>query len=104
MQNTDTPVSPEIVALIEKTIREAMAPYGCRSIDVRAGEDHAGNPAIFVEATYDLRDEAPDLGVTSRILTPLVDKMWDVGERRFPYVRHVFHEHQTFDARKRVRA
>jgi hypothetical protein len=31
-----------------------MDPFGLRSVEVRPGEDHDGDPAIFVEAQYDL--------------------------------------------------
>ena len=90
--------------MIERSIREVMAPYGYRGVTVRPGEDHAGDPAIFVEVEYDLRDEPPDLGVSSRLLSPLCDKLWEAGERRFPYVRHRFHERQKFDTRRRAKA
>jgi hypothetical protein len=101
MQDTDTPVSPEIVALIDRTIREAMAPYRPRSVHVRAGEDHDGDPVIFVEVDYDLTETPVDLAAASRIRTPLLEKMWDAGERRFPHFRHRFHERQP-DSRKRA--
>ena len=104
MQNTDTPVSPDIVALIETSIREAMTPYGYRAVHVRPGEDHDGYPVIFVEVDYDLTETPIDFGVASRILTPLRDKMWEAGERRFPHIRHKFHEKQPIPTRKRARA
>ena len=104
MQYPDTPVSPEIVAMIERTIREVMTPYGYRGIRVRPGEDHDGWPVIFVEVDYDLTDTPIELGFNRLIRSPLRDKMWDAGERRFPHIRHRFHELQPVAKRKRARA
>ncbi len=104
MQYTDTPVSPKIVDLIERAISANMAPYGYRGIRVRPGEDHDGDPVIFVDVDYDLTETPLDIGATSGILTPLRDKMWEAGERRFPHIRHRFHEQQPIAPQKRVRA
>jgi hypothetical protein len=104
MQYTDSPVSPEIVAMIERTIREVMTPYGYRGIRVRPGEDHDGWPVIFVEVDYDLTETPIDFGYTKLILSPLRDKMWEAGERRFPYIRHRFHERQPLAKRTRAKA
>ena len=102
MQETLTSVAPEIVELIERAIREHMSPLEPRAIDVRAAEDHAGEPAIFIEARYDLIGAPVDMRYASSILTPLRDLLWERGERRFPYVRHLFDERQIFKTSKRV--
>jgi len=106
MQYTDMPVSPEIVALIERSIREVMAPlgYGYRGVRVRPGEDHDGDPVIFVDVDYDLTDTPLEFGFSRLIRTSLLDKMWEAGERRFPHIRHRFHEKQPIAPRKRARA
>ena len=103
MPNTQAPVSHEIETLIERTIREAMSPYGYRGVRVRAGEDHDGDPVIFVDVDYDLCTQPLEIGVTGQILTPLRDKMWAAGETRFPHIRHRFHERQTIKVQKRAR-
>jgi hypothetical protein len=104
MQNTQLPVSPEIKTLIESTIREVMTPFGYRGVHVRAGEDHDGDPVIFVDVDYDLSANPLEIGITGQILTPLRDKMWAAGETRFPHIRHRFHERQSIKIQKRARA
>jgi hypothetical protein len=95
MQETLRPVDPEIVAQIKRTIHATMDPFGLRSVEVRPGEDHDGDPAIFVEAEYDLSETPLELGVTGKVASAVRELVWRSGERRFPYIRHKFHEKQT---------
>jgi hypothetical protein len=60
MQETTPPVESEIVALIERTVRDSMSPYALRGVDVREGEDHGGDPVIFVEVRHDLSETPID--------------------------------------------
>jgi hypothetical protein len=95
MKEKQSPVEPEIVALIERTVRDAMEPFGLKSVDVRAGEDHDGDPVIFVEAQYDLSERPLELGVTGELSSVLWERLRKAGETRFAHVRHKFHEQQT---------
>lgn len=88
------PVDPKLVELIKRTIHETMDPFGLRSVEVRAGEDHDGDPAIFVEAQYDLSETPLELGITGGVASAVRQLVWDTGETRFPYIRHNFHEKQ----------
>ena len=94
MQETIRPVDPEIVALIERTVHEAMDPFGLRSVEVRSGEDHDGDPVIFVEAQYDLSERPIEPGVTSELSSVLWERLRKAGEMRFAHVWHKFHEKQ----------
>jgi hypothetical protein len=98
MRDITETVDRDIVELIERTVRESMAPFGLRAVDVRAGEDHDGDPVIFVEAHYDLSERPIDprltAKLTSRLTTTLRDRLWERGEIRFPHVRHKFDERQ----------
>jgi hypothetical protein len=95
MQERQRPIAPELVERIERTVHEAMAPFGVRSVDVRAGEDHDGDPVIFVEAQYDLSERPLELGVTAKLSSAINDLVWNSGETRFAHVWHKFHEKQT---------
>jgi hypothetical protein len=98
MTNVTDSVDKDIVALIERTVRETMGPFGLRGVEVRAGADHDGDPVIFVEAQYDLSERPIDprltAKLTSRLTTTLRDRLWERGETRFPHVRHKFDERQ----------
>ena len=64
-------------------------------VDVRAGEDHSGDPALFIDAYYGLSDTPLDARLISHTLTELRDLLLKMGEKRFPYVRHHFDERQA---------
>lgn len=102
MQERTHTVNSEIMALIEQTVREMMGPFGLKSVSVRAGEDHDGDPVIFVEAHYGLSETPVDLEVTSALATTLRSRLWEHGEVRFPHIRHKFNENQKVKPRRRA--
>jgi hypothetical protein len=104
MHEPARPVEPEIVALIGRTIRETMEPFGLRSVEVRAGEDHDGDPVIFVEAQYDLSATPIDPAVNAKLSFDLWQLLLAAGEARFPHVRHKYHEQQKVRTRWRKTA
>ena len=101
MQERQLPVEPEIVAVIERTVRESMSPYALREIDVRSGEDHDGDPVIFVEVRHDLSETPIDPAVNARLSFDLWQLLLKAGETRFPHVRHKYHEQQKVKTRWR---
>ena len=78
-----------------------MSRYPLRSVDVRAGEDHDGDPVIFVEAEYELVNEPIEFVGTLELITSVNDQLWAAGERRFAHIRHNFDERQRFKMRRR---
>lgn len=104
MQESQRRVEPEIVALIERTVRESMSPYSLRTIDVRAGEDHDGDPVIFVEVQHDLSETPIDPAVNAKLSSDLWRLLLEAGESRFPHVRHKYHEQQEVKTRWRRKA
>lgn len=97
-------IEPEIVELIERTVRESMQSFGLESVDVRAGEDHDGDPVIFVEAHYELSKTPVDTMAIVELDGILRERLWNTGEKRFPHVRHNFDERQEVKSRRRARA
>jgi hypothetical protein len=83
MQELQRRVEPETVALIERTVRESMSPYALRTIDVRAGEDHDGDPVIFVEVQHDLSETPIDPAVNAKLSSDLWRLLLEAGESRF---------------------
>jgi hypothetical protein len=104
MQETARPIEPKIVALIERTVRERMSPYALKTIDVRAGADHDGDPVIYVEVRHDLSERPIDPEVNAKLSFDLWQLLLDAGETRFPHVRPRYHEQQEVNTRWRRRA
>lgn len=97
-------VDHKIVALIREVVRESMEGFGLHAVSVRAGQDHDGDPVLFVEADYNLTDTPIDMVVTAALTTKLRDRLWEAGETRFPHVRHMFPEHQKIKKRRSAHA
>ena len=97
-------VDGRIVELVNEIIRESMQSFGLRDVLVRAGEDHDGEPVLFIEAAYDLSDTPIDTAVTAALTTKIRDKLWAAGETRFPHIRHKFAEAQKVKSRRRANA
>jgi hypothetical protein len=81
--------------LIKSEVERTMKPFGLTHVEIESGEDHDGDPIIQVEATYKLSARAIDPTELSRLLSRLRDKLWQVGETRFPHIRHRFPDGQT---------
>jgi len=79
---------------IDQILRENLARFGFTGAKIEAREDHDGDPAIFVDAQYDLTDEPVDSAVTLDTLSKLRERLVALGEQRFPYLRHHFAEGQ----------
>jgi hypothetical protein len=88
------PIKPKVKAEIERILRENLSRFGFVRARIEPGEDHAGDPAIFVDAEYELSDEPVDSGVTLSSLTTIRSRLLALGEQRFPYIRHHFAEGQ----------
>ena len=101
MQELAHTVDPKIVELIRRTVHESMEPFGLHAVHVRAGEDHDGDPVIFVEAEYDLSDRPIDSDVTANLVSTLRGQLWERGEARFPHIRNKFDERQEVGRRRR---
>jgi len=86
--------SKEIEGLIHMFLKEHLGRYGLEQIDVQAGSDHSGEPALFIDAYYRLSQEPVQSRSILQVLTQLRAELVARGETRFPYLRHHFNEKQ----------
>jgi hypothetical protein len=89
-----TPIKPRVKAAIERILRENLSRFGFVRATIEPGEDHTGDPAIFINAEYRLSDEPVDSRITLATFSTLRDQLIALGEDRFPYLRHHFAEGQ----------
>ena len=85
-------VSEQVRQAIDEILRKDLEPYGYQRAEIEAREDHSGDPAIFVDALYGRTDLAVDVDVVARITHKLRNRLWELNEERFPYVKHHFDE------------
>ena len=103
MQERVLRIQPDVAQLIERTVRERMAPYALKTVSVRPGEDHDGDAAIFIEAEYDLSTTPIDPAVMAALTSILCDRLWEQGDTRFPHIRHKFDDLQEVKTRRRAK-
>src|SRR5947199_168630 len=87
-------VAPKIRQLIKREIDRTMKPFGLTHVEVEAGEDHDGDPVLLIEATYRLSNRPIDPAVLSHLTTELRNRLWKLGEERFPHIDHRFADGQ----------
>jgi hypothetical protein len=88
------PVPPKIRNLIKREIDKAMKPFGLARVEIEAGNDQDGDPVLLIEASYELSDRPVDPNALSELTTRLRNKLWELGEFRFPHIDHQFAEEQ----------
>ena len=79
---------------IGQLLRDRLSPYGLADLAIRPGEDHGGDRVLFIDAWYELSGEPVDPAVTLRTRIELRRRLLEVGEDRFPHLRHHFAESQ----------
>lgn len=91
---TDTHVTDEVTAAVTDVVRKEMKPFGFQDVTVTPGEDHDGEPVLIVDVRYGAEGEPIDPAVMAKLVTKLRDRLWDMGETRFPHLRHHFSDKQ----------
>lgn len=81
MQEYAPTIAPEIEALIKRLVAEHLGEYGLRSVDVRPGADHDGDPIIVVEVAYPA-EQGPSSNVWVQFYFDLRDTVRRAGEPR----------------------
>ncbi|KST58794.1 hypothetical protein AO398_20120 [Methylobacterium sp. GXS13] len=83
-----TEISPTLQAAIEAVIRQELGRFGVSEVEVIDSEDADGDPVILVNVHYRDPEAEPDFKVASGALTKLNDKLFELKEPRFAYLRH----------------
>jgi hypothetical protein len=92
--NGQDSVGNEVVAAMTEIVEREMGPFGLRAVTVRAAEDHDGDPILLVETVYRSGGKPIEPKVVAGLPTKLRQRLWEMGETRFPHVRHHFSARQ----------
>ena len=87
-------VEDDVAVAIREIVEREMGPFGLCSVKVRAAEDHDGDPILLIDADYGLGDKPIEPTVVAGLVTKLRDRLWKLGETRFPHIRHHFPDQQ----------
>ncbi|MCU0838496.1 MAG: hypothetical protein MUE49_07220 [Rhodospirillales bacterium] len=91
-------VTSNIKEAIQKILDEALSAHGYRKADtvIVADEDHDGDPVLRIDVHYDERGAPIDPEVLAGLVTRVRERLWDMGEDRFPHIRHLVPETRDF--------
>jgi hypothetical protein len=81
-------VKPKIRQTIEGLLRKEIGRFGVTRITVEPGEDHDGDPVIFVDVDYGSEGDDIDPRIPASLVSKVRDRSWRLGEERFPHIRH----------------
>jgi hypothetical protein len=94
MANKRDIVDPAVVAAINKVLAARMGRYGFTSARVEPGLDHDGDEVLFIEAVYPYSEIPLTKGATYGLGSEVRRALEDLGESRFPHIRHRFDQRQ----------
>jgi hypothetical protein len=87
-------IPQKIVTAVRQIAERELLPYGYESLWVAAGADHDGDPAILIDIDYRNTGQPVEPKVIARLVSKVRDRLWEVGETRFPHIRHHFAQDQ----------
>lgn len=80
-------LSRKVKEAIEAVVRERFDSISIADVHVEEGEDHDGDPSLFVRIVFDAEVEDLDAHRMVSITRHLRNRLADLGEERFPYTR-----------------
>jgi len=72
--------------VIDYVLRDKLGPYGLDHVEAKAGIDHDGEPALFIDAILKPNSQLVAGKIYAEVLGALSDALLKRGERRFPYL------------------
>jgi hypothetical protein len=79
-------IHPKVVETIKTTIMTMLSDYDITRIDVEAREDSTGDDAIFVDVYRRPSDKPFDAQRSLELRTEVWDRVYRLGDKRFPYI------------------
>ena len=93
-------LNPQIVSEVDKVLRKELSDYNYQGADIEPGLDHDGDPVLFIDVRY-LRSDVPVTAESLiRVLRDVIEVLGQLGEERFPHIRHHFDERQEVADRR----
>jgi len=93
-RDLDHPVSAEVEQTIRIVLEEHLTSQGLEGVQVNPGLDHDGDPVLFVHLKFRLVEPGINPSLLSDSAITVRRTLWNMGERRFPHLRYVFHDDQ----------
>jgi hypothetical protein len=85
-----TEIRDDVIATINEVLKRRLGRFGFTRAQIRAGEDHDGDPVLFIDARYKLSDDPVDAAETAGARSEIHKRLLALGESRFPHIKHHF--------------
>jgi hypothetical protein len=85
-------IAAELRSAIEAVVRNELGRFGIHDVEVIESEDAGGDPVIQVLVHYNDSESEPDPPVASEAITKLNNRLYELREPRFAYLRHMVPE------------
>ena len=85
---------PEVKAAILATIESLLDGYALDSCSIKVEPDDFGGEGIFIHLDYNKSVQTFDSELGMELLSRLIVQLVDMGEHRFPFIRHHFQPDQ----------
>lgn len=92
----------KIKQLIEPVFRQSLEGSGYEAMDVRSGEDHDGDAALFMKIRFGPDAEMLAGAQANALLAQTREVLLEYGEERFPHLDFVFPTDR--DSKRRLEA
>ena len=76
----------ELESLIAPVLRQSFGPHGLDSFAVRAGDDHDGDPVLFITVRFGSAATMPAGDETTGAMVSMRRVLLDHDESRFPHL------------------
>lgn len=77
----------ELLQLAEPTLRGMLAGSGLETVTVGSGDDHHGDPSLFLDTYFEGRGRPVDVPALMAAVDQVRQQIEDRGETRFLYLR-----------------
>jgi hypothetical protein len=89
-------IGTDVLDAIKSAVRNKLAGMPVEECGITSDEDSTGDNAIFVDICYLRPTGSPiDPQIETELLAEVRDRLLNLGERRFPYIRHHLADGQT---------
>ncbi len=82
-------IAAALQTAVDDVIRERFPNIDIVRVDVSEGEDHDGEPAVFVRVVFQGDPGRFDPGALAEVIRHLRSRLREIDETRFPYTRFV---------------
>jgi hypothetical protein len=84
----------EVVNAIHEIVEGEIGRYALERINIEVANDHDGEPSIWIATHHRPSTEPVQMAALARVISRIRERLLELGEERFPYVRYQFADDQ----------